>query len=106
MNKYLIFRSMSEIRSDDDKFDEDAETELVAVEYGHNYYEAIEDIVAAINADLAGLPESEYAEVSCQEEDSLQEQYVGSFLGIISRAGASTNILKQYFVEERPDDDY
>ena len=66
MNKYLIFRSMSEIRSDDDKFDEDAETELVAVEYGHNYYEAIEDIVAAINADLAGLPESEYAEVCCR----------------------------------------
>lgn len=28
MNKYLIFRSMSEIRSDDDKFDEDAETDV------------------------------------------------------------------------------
>lgn len=106
MSKYLIFRSMSEICNDDDNFDEDAETELVAVEYGHTYYEAIEDIVAAINADLSGLPESEYAEVSCQEEEPLQEQYVASFLGIISPARASTNILKQYFVEERPDDEY
>lgn len=106
MNKYLVFRSMDDTcDGGSTKKKKDTSVELVAVEYGYTYIEAIPDIVNAINADLSEFPESKHATVSCIEETSLDNRYISAFIGIIAPAATSTNILKAYHIEEHPDDE-
>lgn len=106
MNKYLVFRSLDDTcDGGSTKKKKGAGVELVAVEYGYTYIEAIPDIINAINADLSELPEGKHATVSCIEETSLSSKYIAAFIGIITPAATPTNILKTYHVEERPDED-
>ena len=77
MNKYLVFRSLDDTcDGGSTKKKKGAGVELVAVEYGYTYIEAIPDIINAINADLSELPEGKHATVSCIEETAYRAGFI------------------------------
>lgn len=92
MNKYLIYRLIGDE-------EESTEEELVAVEYGLNYQDAVQSIVDAINADLSELPESAGCEVMCEQVDDGDGDDMMVFLGIIVPPSAPKNTIMHYSVK-------
>lgn len=92
MNKYLIYRLIGDE-------EESTEEELVAVEYGLNYEDAVRSIIDAINADLSELPESQGCEVMCEQVDDGVGEDVMEFVGIIVPHSASGNTIMHYSVK-------
>lgn len=104
MKKFLVYRAYGDIvEGADSEFhlSEDGE-ELVAVELGESYFDVVQAIVDAINADLSELPESEGCSVYCRESGNSDNDCVAEFIGVIAPPFASENILKQYTVREQP----
>lgn len=100
--KFLIFRPEENAPNQ--------KGELVGVEYGQTIQDVVDNLVRAINDDLAARPENRGCEIFTYPPDSLGSTMktmqsptlagtIYEFTGVVAPVYASTNTLYPYMVE-------
>ena len=98
MNKYILYR-IGLTSNEDENQVADQEAELVAVEYGGDLDDVLEDLLRDVRDDLAGMDENAGCDVEARGPQENYDQPPFDFLGVVLPPYAETNILWDYTVE-------
>ena len=98
MNKYIMYR-IGLTSDEEENQAADQEAELVAVEYGNDLDDVLEDLLRDVRDDLAGMDENDGCDVEAHGPQENYDQPPFDFLGVVLPPYAEKNILWDYVVE-------
>ena len=98
MNKYILYR-VGLASDEEENQAADQEAELVAVEYGGDLDDVLEDLLRDVRDDLAGMDENAGCDVEAHGPYENYDQPPFDFLGVVLPPCAEKNILWDYTVE-------